>query len=72
MEIKGDEIIKIKNSIDNANTDEEIKDNGNDDDSEETIDKRSTYLQMINNQISQVNKFSLVRNMVCQKYQKNK
>ena len=57
MEIKADEIIKIKNSIDNANTDEEIKDNGNDDDSEETIDKRSTYLQMINNQISQVNKF---------------
>ena len=44
MEIKGDEIIKIKNSIDNASTDEEIKDNGNDDDSEETIDKRSTYL----------------------------
>ena len=65
MEIKGDEIIKIKNSIDNANTDEEIKDNGNDDDIEETIDERSTYLEMINNQISQVNKFSLVRNMVC-------
>ena len=54
MEIKGDEIIKIKNSIDNANTDEEIKDNGNDDDIEETIDERSTYLEMINNQISQI------------------
>ena len=33
----------IKNIIDNANTDEEIKDNYNDDDSEETIDERSTY-----------------------------
>ena len=63
IEIRDDEVIKIKDSIDNANTDEEIKDNGNDDDSEETIDERSTYLEMINNQISQVNKFSLVRNM---------
>ena len=63
IEIKDDEVIKIKDSIDNANTDEEIKDNGNDDDIEETIDERSTYLEMINNQISQVNKFSLVRNM---------
>ena len=33
----------IKNIIDNDNTDEEIKDNCNDDDSEETIDERSTY-----------------------------
>ena len=64
-----EEIIEIDNGgiyekmikIDNADIDEEIIEIDND--SKETIEERSTYLEMINNQISQVNKFSLVRNM---------
>ena len=51
-----EEIIEIDN---NSKETIEIKDN----DSEETIEEISTYLEMINSQISQVNKFSLVRNM---------
>ena len=64
-----EEIIEIDNGgiyekmikFDNADIDEEIIEIDND--SKETIEERSTYLEMINNQISQVNKFSLVRNM---------
>ena len=64
-----EEIIEIDNGgiyekmikIDNADIDEGIIEIDND--SKETIEERSTYLEMINNQISQVNKFSLVRNM---------
>ena len=64
-----EEIIEIDNGgiyekmikIDNADIDEEIIEIDND--SKETIEERSTYLEMIKNQISQVNKFSLVRNM---------
>ena len=66
-----EEIIEIDNAdidkeiieIDNDSKETiEIKDN----DSEETIkakDERSIHIEMLRNQISQVNKFSLVRNM---------
>ena len=76
-EIDDDDKIDIKEiiEIDNADIDEEIIEIDNDsketieikdNDSEETIevkDKRSIQIEMIKNQISQVNKFSLVRNM---------
>ena len=55
---------EIENNIDNADIDEEIIEIDND--SKETIelkDERSIHIEMINNQISQVNRFSLVRNM---------
>ena len=67
-----EEIIEIDNGgiyekmikIDNADIDEEIIEIDND--SKETIelkDERSIHIEMINNQISQVNRFSLVKNM---------
>ena len=78
IEIDGDDKIDIKKiieidntgthektiEIDNADIDEEIIEIDND--SKETIevkDERSIHIEMINNQISEVNKFSLVRNM---------
>ena len=62
---------EIEDNIDNADIDEKIieindNSNNNDNDSEETIevkDERSIHIEIINNQISQVNKFLLVRNM---------
>ena len=62
-----EEIIKIDNTdIDEKITEINDNSNDNDDDSEETIevkDERSIHIEMINNQISQVNKFLLVKNM---------